>query len=272
MTSEAEDTNIIVDSRVRPFASPRSIRRRLDLSVSTDTIDRRLRESGLYGRVAQRKPGLTEDTRRKRVSFAKGYEKMDWSQVLCSDEKIFWGDGYCGQTWVRRPIGEALNAEYVQTRRAHPVKVNVWACFSAKGRGAIAIFKDNCNAGKMKEILEEHLFKAAARLFDPDKEWFLLHDNGSNFRNDLVKNWLDSKSVHCIDFPPYSPDLNPIENLWAILAREVEKVQCSTQEELIECVMEVWKDASTTMMRELVASMPRRIAAVIEAGGSHTKY
>ena len=35
------------------------------------------------------------------MSFAEGYRAMDWSQVIFSDEKIFWGNGFCGQTWVR---------------------------------------------------------------------------------------------------------------------------------------------------------------------------
>ena len=72
--------------------------------------------------------------------------------------------------------------------------------------------------------------------------------------------------------PPYSPDLNPIENLWAVLAREVEKTPCSTVEALGDCVLRVWKDASKKLMQKLVASMPRRIEAVIAVAGAHTKY
>ena len=29
-------------------------------------------------------------------------------KVLFADEKIFWGEGFWGQVWVRRPPGEAL--------------------------------------------------------------------------------------------------------------------------------------------------------------------
>ena len=271
-TTEEQDTHIALTSRVQPFSPPRAIRRALNLDISPKTVARRLDEAGLVGRVARRKPLLNAATIRKRISFAEGYSEMYWSQVLFSDEKIFWGDGFCGQTWVRRPVGEAFNPVYVMKKTAHPVKVNVWACFSAAGRGAIAIFKENCNAKMMKEILVKHLFKAADRLFDPTKQWFLLHDNGSNHNNALVKEWLDSKSVRCIDFPPYSPDLNPIENLWAALAREVEKTPCSTQDELIACVKAVWLSESKSLMERLIASMPRRIQAVLDANGAHTKY
>ena len=173
---------------------------------------------------------------------------------------------------MRRPVGEALNPLYVQKKTAHPVKVNVWACFAASGQGMMHIFEDNLDAKKMKEILVEHLLPSARDLFDADKQWYFLHDNDKKFHADKVQRWLESKSVRCIDFPPYSPDLNPIENLWAVLAREVEKHQCSTAEALKDCVAEVWQNACKPLMAELVASMPRRIEAVLQANGLHTKY
>ena len=77
--------------------------------------------------------------------------------------------------------------------------------------------------------------------------------------------------MRCIDFPPYSPDLNPIEDLWAVLSREVEKTQNNTTDVKAR-VAEVWANACKPLMAELAASMPRRIAAVIAVDGAHTKY
>ena len=59
--------------------------------VSHITVSRRLNEAGLKGCVARRKPGLSDKTIRARLSFAQGYAAMDWTRVLFSDEKIFWG-------------------------------------------------------------------------------------------------------------------------------------------------------------------------------------
>ena len=77
-----------------------------------------------------------------------------------------------------------------------------------------------------------------------------------------------------LDFPPYSPDLNPIENLWAVLARAVEQRPPDTMEELQDRVAEEWDkvDKDKALLRSLVHSMPQRCAAVIEAQGWHTKY
>ena len=124
----------------------------------------------------------------------------------------------------------------------------------------------------MKQILKDNLLPSAQQLFSPDKEWYFLHDNDKKFHSHVVQRWLESKSVRCIDFPSYSPDLNPIENLWAVLAREVEQTQCPTLDVLKDRVAEVWQNACKPLMAELVASMPRRIEAVFAANGGHTKY
>ena len=68
------------------------------------------------------------------------------------------------------------------------------------------------------------------------------------------------------------PDLNLIENLWAHMAREVEKHSCETMEALQDVVAAVWDKIDADDMRELVHSMPKRCQAVIDAQGWHTKY
>ena len=94
----------------------------------------------------------------------------------------------------------------------------------------------------------------------------------SQHKSFLVRAWLFSNGIQCIDFPPYSPDLNPIENLWADLARRVEKFQCDTMEELQDIVAEQWKETVKELLRKLARSMPERCQAVIDAHGDHTAF
>ena len=276
-TTENDDIDIALTARVERFTTPRRIKRQLQLDVSTRTIDRRLQEAGLFGRVAQHKRDYTPAQVQKRFAFADGYKDKDtawWSKVLFSDEKWFYGKGFCGQTWVRREVGTALAPENCVHKTAHPVKVNVWACFCAGGQGYIYIFNENLDAALMKRILDENLVPSAHLHFasDPPEQWFLLHDNDKKFHSRIVQELLHRKGVSCLDFPSYSPDLNPIENLWATLAREVEKKQCDSIEELQDAIEEAWKTVDQEHMRNLAASMPQRCAAVIAANGWHTKY
>ncbi len=69
-----------------------------------------------------------------------------------------------------------------------------------------------------------------------------------------------------------SPDLNPFEHLWGILKRKVEERKVSSIHQLRDIVMEEWKRTPVATCEALVNSMPKRVKAVLENYGGHTKY
>jgi DDE superfamily endonuclease len=75
-----------------------------------------------------------------------------------------------------------------------------------------------------------------------------------------------------MDWPPQSPDLNPIENLWHIVKQQVFQAKPTSLSDLDQIVQKYWNDISPLMCQRLIASMPRRIAACIAAEGGSTKY
>ncbi len=75
-----------------------------------------------------------------------------------------------------------------------------------------------------------------------------------------------------MDWPGMSPDLNPIEHLWGILKRKVEEQKVSNIHQLHDAVMEDWKRTPVATCEALVNYMPKRIKAVLENNGGHTKY
>jgi transposase len=276
-TTAEQDEAIMDEAKSTKFTTPRRIRRKLGLDVSSRTIDRRLIEHGLFGRVARHKKKFSDAEKRKRLSFAEGYKNWtadDWMKVVFADEKIFWGEGFWGQVFVRRPKGEALNPDYCVDQDPHPVKVSAWACFSGHGLGYMYIFNENMDAKKLKDILGTHLIESAELHFDiaHAEQWWFLQDNAPQHKSVLIRTWLFNNGIQCIDFPPYSPDLNPIENLWADLARRVEQFQCGSMEELQDIVAEQWKETDKELLRKLARSMPERCQAVIDAHGDHTAF
>ena len=276
-TDDDTDTDIAGAAMVEKFTTPRSLKRKYGFEPSTRTIDRRLQEAGLFGRVARHKKKFSASEIKNRLSFAEGYKnwtKEQWEHVLFSDEKKFKGEGFMGQVWVRRPKGEALNPEYCVDRLPHPVKINVWGCFCYRGLGHLYIFSDNLKAKLLRTILGQNLIQSAHMHYeqDPPELWWLLQDNDPKHESVLVRSWLHNHGIHVLDFPPYSPDLNPIEHLWKDMARRVEARPASTMEELQDVVAEEWERTSLDLLRTLAHSMPARCQAVIDAKGGHTTY
>ena len=77
--------------------------------------------------------------------------------------------------------------------------------------------------------------------------------------------------VRVMEWPSMSPDLNPIEHLWDVLKRKV-KCHVSNIHQLSDVIMEEWKRVPATTCAALVNSMARRIKAMLDNNGAHTKY
>ena len=82
-------------------------------------------------------------------------------------------------------------------------------------------------------------------------------------------------------WPPYSPDLNPIKNLWALIKAEIYRLHpelefvddtIATLEALIVAAKEAWHAIDQSILYNLSITMPHRVKAVIDAEGWYTKY
>jgi hypothetical protein len=275
-TDEATDTALAFVSRVEPFATPRQLKRKLQLDCSVDTIDRRLIAAGLHGRVARHVFQLTDEHKRKRLAFAHGYERFseaEWCKVIFADVKGFEGKGSHGQVWVRRPVGEAANTEYSVAHKPHPVSVPAWGCFSAKGPGYMAMFEGSLDAAGLRDIFRDYLLPTVEEHFGEGTEWWLLHDNDpGRHHSQVLKTFMHNNYIRPLDFPPYSPDLNPIENVWREMDVRMASTQADSKGELEGVVAQTWASLTPEYCSGLARSMPKRIAQVIERKGAYTDY
>ena len=123
----------------------------------------------------------------------------------------------------------------------------------------------------MRNILADHL-KKSAHGFWPRGQWWFQQDNDPKHSSRLVQTWLFNNGISCLEWPRYSPDLNPIENLWANLKKRVEKRNPTNVAELEQAVREEWACTDKDLCRKLVASMPDRLARVLEYQGGPTGY
>ena len=101
-----------------------------------------------------------------------------------------------------------------------------------------------------------------------------MQDNARCHVSRETKAWLERQNIPVMDWPPYSPDLNPLENLWGILSNIVYShgKQYYTIQELGVAVKTTWSNIRIEHLQTLSMSMPNRIYDLILGKGGHTKY
>ncbi|DAZ98244.1 TPA: LOW QUALITY PROTEIN: hypothetical protein N0F65_011712 [Lagenidium giganteum] len=259
------------------------------VSVAPQTVRNRINESGRNGRASRKKPYLSKKHKRIRLQYARAYASYtveDWKKVLFSDESSVEKHGNSGRQLVWRPRGCAFDQRYLTptfksqresvmrylspTFKSQRESVMVWGCMSWEGVGALQICDRNVNAQYYMEILEDNIDATKEVLCLPDDTEFL-HDGASCHREKTVKEYLRLKGINLVKHPAQSPDLNPIENLWAHVKVQLYQRPATTKGELAERIKVIWYDIDQQQVQTPVLSMPARIRAVIEARGGPTK-
>ena len=80
------------------------------------------------------------------------------------------------------------------------------------------------------KILQSHLLPEARQQYA--QQWRFQQYNDPNHRSKVSKEFLNCEISKTIDRPPSYPDRNPMENMWSILERRVEKWKTPNIEEL----------------------------------------
>ncbi|GFV59281.1 putative transposase like protein [Trichonephila clavipes] len=89
-----------------------------------------------------------------------------------------------------------------------------------------------------------------------------------------IKAFLAEQNIPLLDCPGNSSDMNPIENIWELMKREVAKDAITNKTQLLERIIHVCNHHPQMQetVQSSIDSMPRRIEALIAAKGGSTKY
>ena len=144
----------------------------------------------------------------------------------------------------------------------------VWGCMSAAGTGELQFIEGPMNANMHCDILKQSMdplpSETGLQVFQ--------HDSNPKHTSKTTTALLNKLRVKVMDWPSMSPDLNPIKHLLGILRQKVEEHKVSNIHQLCDVVMEEWKRIPVATCEALVNSMPKRVKAVLENNGGHTKY
>uniref|UniRef100_A0A8C8LQW8 Transposase Tc1-like domain-containing protein n=1 Tax=Oncorhynchus tshawytscha TaxID=74940 RepID=A0A8C8LQW8_ONCTS len=135
---------------------------KIEVPVHRTTLSRTLHRTGLYGRVARKKPLLKEKNKQTRLVLAKrhvGDSPNIWKKVHWSDEMNIELFGHQGKCYVWHKPNTSHHLENTIPTVMHGGgSIMLWGCFSSVGTGKLVRIEGMMDGDKYREILEGNLF------------------------------------------------------------------------------------------------------------------
>ena len=237
--------------------------------ISKWTVQRRLKKSKIFKYSKMKKTlSLKAIHKEKRLKWARFHMTWEdkWAKVIFSDEKKFNLDGPDGLKYYWHDLRKEPRTFFSRTFGGGSLMI--WGAFCKNGKTSLAIISHKMDAICYQDMLCDYALPFFGEL-DLDDTWTFQQDNARPHSAASTKDFFNTIGVNLMEWPPYSPDLNPMENLWGILSRKVyaNGRQFLNLIELKAAILEAWDEISPNVLESLISSMPSRVFDVISKKG-----
>lgn len=234
------------------------------VNICERTIQRLAHKAKLRWGKPLIRPKLHSVHKAERVDWCEEHKHWTvgmWKRCIFCDEKIFRAGK--GPRALRYKIGDRP----IQGVSRYSKQIHVWWAIHATQEFPVIPITGNLNSESYQKVLA----KAFRNRYKSDM--IFVQDNARPHSAKATTDWLTKNGVNWVkDFPPYSPDLNPIENLWGIADYFFRLSELKSN----SCIQNLVKRELLSVGRKhivkLISSMPKRISKVIAAEGATIDY
>jgi transposase len=267
---------------------------------SKNTIIRAARRVGvnlghpIVARRGKPRKQLTEKNKEQRLDFCRQNLDRDWDHVMITDRKKFLfqypGAKVKAVQWLEK--GQQWEARKVN----HAEGVNVYAGLTSYGVTSMhevtgtsrltTNFKTlkgqksrSISQSEYMNVLEGTFLREGTSIFKKQgvEPWVLQQDGDGahNRAGSVIASWnrQHGATIGILPkWPPNSPDLSPIENLWSWTQNRINARGCKTFDEFKAAVKEEWSHITPAMAARYMSSIPKRLKDCLKANGKMTNY
>jgi transposase/Zn/Cd-binding protein ZinT len=226
---------------------------------SKSSVHRYLHSNDFESLLEKKLPFENNNSLNQRKKWYDKYKRHNHANVIYSDETAFslLPDKLC-RHWVKRGKRPIIR------RSGMCKKVHVWGCIQRDRKLVLHIYKPNMTADLYIEVLTQRLLPIIKECHKNRRRVLFQQDNARPHKAKSTMEFLTKNKVPVMDWPPYSPDLSPIENIWHIMKMRVKKVNTKTIPQLMRAIINVGNGIEIKVINNLIDSMPGRMKRLKE--------
>jgi transposase len=235
-----------------------------------------LRKRGYRRYRARAKPPLSAANKERRLAWALEHREWtpdQWASILWTDETWVTG-GHHYRPYVTRRKDEEIHESCVVDKLQRRRGWMFWGSFNGNEKGPCVFWEKEW--GSINKVsYSERIVPVIDGWIRSNPGLQLMQDGAPGHAAADTLAELRDRGIVPIFWPPYSPDLNPIEKIWNKMKTWLDQTYGDsnfTYDRLREVVKEAWDAITTEYLQDLISTMPQRCEDVIQAQGGHTTW